>query len=91
MKYKLLMHKDASKFYDKCTQNQKDIFDEKIALLKESPLKHEQLDIKKLGGYKELYRLKVGGYRLIYAVRNNELLIFMLLIGNRGDVYKKLN
>jgi mRNA interferase RelE/StbE len=49
------------------------------------------LDIKKLGGHKELYRLKVGGYRLIYTVKNNELLIFMLLIGNRGDVYKKLN
>lgn len=91
MKYRLLMHKDASKFYDKCTQNQKDIFDEKIALLRESPYIHKQLDIKKLGGHKELYRLTVGGYRMIYTVKEDELLIFMFIIGNRGDVYKKLN
>ena len=91
MKHRLLMHKDAEKFYDKCTQHQKDIFDEKIELLKENPFKHEQLDIKKLGGYKKLYRLTVGGYRLIYTVKDDELLILMLLIGNRGDVYKKLN
>lgn len=91
MKYRLLMHKDASKFYDKCTQNQKDILSEKIDLLKENPFKHEKLDIKLLQGHQALYRLRVGRYRLIYTVKEDELLIFMLTMGNRGDVYKKLN
>ncbi len=45
------------------------------------------LDIKKLEN-REGFRLRIGGYRAIYRVFNDVLLIEVVKIGNRGDVYK---
>lgn len=45
-------------------------------------------DIKPMSGHKNLYRLRVGSYRVIYTVEHNVLIVRVLTIGNRGDVYK---
>jgi len=46
------------------------------------------LDIKSLQGYDNLYRLRIGQVRLIYQIENDELIIFIIKVGNRGDIYK---
>jgi len=45
-------------------------------------------DIKPLAGHVNTFRLRVGSYRVIYSVENNVLIVRVLDIGNRGDVYK---
>ena len=45
-------------------------------------------DIKPMSGYKNLYRLRIGDYRAIYTKDNEILVVRVLTIGNRGDVYK---
>lgn len=45
------------------------------------------LDIKKLEG-REGFRLRIGGYRAIYRKLNDMLIIEVLKIGSRGDIYK---
>ncbi len=45
-------------------------------------------DIKLLKGYTNLYRLRVGNNRIIFR-RDDENNIYILLIGPRGDIYKK--
>lgn len=45
-------------------------------------------DIKPMSGYDNLYRLRVGTYRVLYTIENAVLMIRVLQIGNRGDVYK---
>ncbi|WP_347989555.1 type II toxin-antitoxin system RelE/ParE family toxin [Methylomonas sp. AM2-LC] len=49
--------------------------------------REEGLDIKKLEG-RSGYRLRMGSYRVIYEKFENELLIEVIKIGSRGDIYK---
>ncbi len=44
-------------------------------------------DVKKLAGYKDLYRLRIGNFRVIFN-KDGEIL-YILKVDNRGDVYKK--
>jgi mRNA interferase RelE/StbE len=55
-----------------------------INLLVENPRPH---------GYKELigrngYRIRVGSYRIIYEIINSNLIIQIVDIGSRGEIYK---
>lgn len=45
-------------------------------------------DIKQMQGYSSYYRLRVGDYRVIYTVNDDVLLVRVVEIGNRGDIYK---
>lgn len=33
-------------------------------------------------------RLRVGDYRIIYTVEHGELIVYVIDIGNRGEIYK---
>ncbi len=44
---------------------------------------------KKLEGRDDAYRIKSGNYRIIYEINDGELLILVLEIGNRKEIYKK--
>jgi mRNA interferase RelE/StbE len=41
----------------------------------------------KLSG-REKYRIRQGVYRILYEIRNNELLVVVVKIGHRRDVYR---
>jgi mRNA interferase RelE/StbE len=47
-------------------------------------------DAKKLAGDSDLYRVRVGDYRIIYEVEDRALLVLVVRIGTRGDVYRHL-
>jgi mRNA interferase RelE/StbE len=64
------------------------IIKEKLLILAENPavLKNS---IKKLTGTKEdYYRLRVGSYRIIYEKRDKELIILIIRIGHRREIYQ---
>ena len=42
---------------------------------------------KKLVVQKDLYRVRVGNYRIVYQVSSGKLLILIVRIGHRKDVY----
>ncbi|MBF6213538.1 type II toxin-antitoxin system RelE/ParE family toxin [Nocardia puris] len=48
------------------------------------------LDVKKLAGREDLYRLRVGRYRVAYRVDNGVLVILIVKVGWRKDVYRGL-
>ena len=63
------------------------IIKEKLLILAEGPeaLKN---NIKRLkGDLEDLYRLRVGRYRIIFRKNEKELLILIVRIGHRKDVY----
>ena len=59
----------------------------RIDALAEDP--HPQ-GIKKLAGAEDLYRLRVGDYRIIYQVQGKRLVVLIVRIGHRADVYRRM-
>jgi mRNA interferase RelE/StbE len=44
--------------------------------------------VKKLEGGKDLFRIRAGDYRVVYQVRKKILLVLVISIGHRKDVYR---
>jgi mRNA interferase RelE/StbE len=45
---------------------------------------------KALRGKRDWYRIRVGAYRVVYVVRDQELLVLVLRVAQRKDVYRNL-
>jgi len=59
----------------------------KIKILSADP-KNLANNIKKLKGkYRDYYRLRVGDYRVIYSRENARLIIIIIRIGHRKEIY----
>jgi mRNA interferase RelE/StbE len=59
----------------------------KIDSLAENP---RPRGVTKLAGEENLYRIRAGEYRVIYQIQDDRLLVLVVRIGNRGDVYRNL-
>jgi mRNA interferase RelE/StbE len=46
--------------------------------------------VKKLVGEEDRYRIRVGDYRIIYQIDDQVLLVLVLKIGHRSEVYRQL-
>lgn len=56
-----------------------------IALLAEDP---RPPNARKLKG-RDAYRARVGNYRIIYTIEDNVLLVVVVTLGHRRDVYER--
>lgn len=81
--YRIVIKKKAKKFIDKLPQN------EKIRVVKAIQMLPNGEDIKRLKGHSNLLRLRVGAYRIIYTVDNGELVVIVIDVGNRGEIYNQ--
>jgi len=45
-------------------------------------------DVKKLKNMDDVYRLRVGDFRISFEKKNDQLVIIVIDIGNRGQIYK---
>lgn len=43
---------------------------------------------RKLTGYDDVFRLRVGRHRIIYSVEGRRLIVIILKLGHRKDVYR---
>ena len=46
--------------------------------------------VKKLQGNDDLYSLRSGDFRIIYQINDGALLVLIVKVGNRREVYKSL-
>jgi mRNA interferase RelE/StbE len=46
--------------------------------------------VKKLEGVRDLYRLRAGDYRILYQVEDARLVVIVVDVGNRRDIYRSL-
>jgi mRNA interferase RelE/StbE len=57
----------------------------KIEALRDDP---SRAGCKKLSGLPDTWRVRVGDYRVIYQVQHGILLILVLTVGHRREVYR---
>ena len=48
-------------------------------------------NVKKLAGYEDRYRLRVGDYRVIYDVTDKQLVILVVGVGHRREIYRVMS
>ncbi|MFG2413674.1 type II toxin-antitoxin system RelE family toxin [Streptomyces goshikiensis] len=58
-----------------------------LTALGDDPFRQDA-DIKKLTGPSGLYRLRVGSDRIAYQVLDGELVVLVVKVGDRRDVYR---
>lgn len=56
-----------------------------VEQLAENPL---PIGCKKLVGSEHTYRIRVGDYRIVYDMQNNDLVVYVIRVRHRRDVYK---
>ena len=47
-------------------------------------------NVKKLIGYEDRYRLRAGDYRVIYEVIDGQLIILVVGVGHRREIYRAM-
>jgi mRNA interferase RelE/StbE len=45
---------------------------------------------RKLAGHENLWRLRVGDWRIIYTIEDERLIVIIVGVGHRGDVYRRM-
>ena len=85
-KYNLRMKKSARKELESiATKADRLRIIERIQSLAENPRPRGS---QKLSGF-ERYRIRQGNYRILYSIKDAELVIYVIKIGDRKDVYRR--
>ena len=85
--YKILFSSGAEKTLVKMEKDASKRILNALEKLRNDPFEHPHT--KKMKGVEEnIYRLRVGDYRVIYEIKNDELMIYVIRVGPRGDIYK---
>jgi len=83
-KYRIVISKKVRKDFKSIAKRDASRILAEIEKLGEDP---RPADTKKLKG-EELYRIRVGNFRVIYEIRDGELIVIVVRVGNRKDVYR---
>ena len=84
-KYKVVISSSAEKSLKKIPK--KDV--QHIVVAMERLAMHPfPVGSRKLSGYEKIFRIRIGKYRVIYEVEGQKLLILVLKIGHRKDIYR---
>jgi mRNA interferase RelE/StbE len=84
MKYKVLIERYAQKQIMKLDKKIIPVIKSAIAELAYNPRPY---GYKKLKG-EDAYRIRVGDYRVIYEIEDDKIIVTVVSVGHRKDIYK---
>jgi mRNA interferase RelE/StbE len=87
--FKVEITTSAAKEFKKLPNSIKDKVKEMVGFLEQNP-RSEFLNIKKMKGPADLYRVRIGDYRMVYEIKENKIVILIIKLGHRKEVYNKL-
>jgi len=85
MKYRIEFSPTAESQFKKLPKEVQIRLKHRIDILAENPFPR---GVKKLSAQENFYRLRIGDYRIIYQVQGKALLILILKLGHRKNVYR---
>ncbi|MBF0113013.1 MAG: type II toxin-antitoxin system RelE/ParE family toxin [Desulfamplus sp.] len=83
--YKIEWKESASKELKKLDRSSIPRIIESIELLANTPY---PVGCKKIVGSEHIYRIRVGDYRVIYTIESDRLIIEIIRVGHRKDIYR---
>jgi len=84
--YEIFLYSAAIQDYKKIPDNELENINKTIDQLEKNP---RPRGYKKLQG-RNAYRVRAGNYRIIYEIKDKELIILVIRIRHRSDVYKHM-
>ena len=87
MSYQIEFHPKAEKFLESLSVKFRRQVSSKINGLAENP---RPPGCKKLKGPEVFYRISSSDYRIIYQIKDDKLLVLVLRIGDRKEIYRFL-
>lgn len=85
--YRVEFKKSARKELEALPSRMQSKIVEAVQFLSQNPYS-ELLQVKKLKGMENVYRIRINDYRVLYEIGNERLIIIVIKIGNRSDVYR---
>ncbi len=86
MRYDIILKPSAAKRLDKLSQSTRRRILDALEVLADNP---RPAGCVKLRGDDNLWRIRVGDYRVVYEIHDKRLLVIVLVIAHRKDVYRK--
>ena len=83
--YSVELTRTAEKQFRKIAKRDRNRVVDAISSLADRPRPH---GARKLQGYDDVYRIRVGKYRIVYEVFDDRVVVIVLKVGHRKDIYR---
>ena len=85
MPYQIIIKPTAEKSMDKIPLPVRRRIADAIGELRSDP---RPAGVVKLAGDENLWRIRIGNYRVVYEIHNDRLMVLVLRVAHRKDVYR---
>ena len=85
-RYEIRITPSAQKEMDRLPGQQRGRVEAAIVALADYPRPVGSL---KMQGVENTYRIRVGNYRIVYRVYDHELVVLVVAVGDRKDIYRR--
>ena len=85
MEHQIIIKPSAEKQLDKLPKSVRVRVLDKLEELRQDPRPHGAI---KLIGADDLWRIRIGDYRVVYEIQDERLIVLVLRVAHRKDIYK---
>jgi len=85
MKYTVIISRASQKVIDRLDGDMYSRIIHKIETLEDNP---RPMGVEKLTGPDNLYRVRVGDWRIVYAIQDRRLVVLVVKVAHRREVYR---
>lgn len=83
--YEVQISRNVQKELDRQARNTRERLLKAILALADNP---RPIGSRRIEGQEDIYRMRVGDWRIVYAIYDERLVVTVIKVGSRGDVYR---